>query len=165
MNDQQREQKVYEHLKDLGIPYIKHSHPAVYTVEEAQRHRGGITGGQAKNLFLRNAKGNRHYLVVLEHSKQLDIKTLQSRIGASKLGFTSERRLEKYLGLTPGSVSPFGLINDEKKEVETYVDSDLMDCEQVNFHPNVNTATLTISSADFRRFLEKSGNKVHFLQL
>jgi len=161
----EKEQKVYQYLETLGISYEKHSHPAVYTVEEARRHRGSMTGGQAKNLFLRNARGSRHYLVVLEHSKQLDIRTLQTRIGASKLSFASERRLEQYLGLTPGSVSPFGLINDEKNEVETYIDSDLMTCEQVNFHPNVNTATLTISSADFRRFLENIGNKVHFLQL
>jgi len=165
VNNERGEQKVCEHLDELNISYQKHSHPAVYTVEEAQQHRGSITGGQAKNLFLRNAKGSLHYLVVLEHSKQLDIRSLQTRIGAGKLSFASERRLEKYLGLTPGSVSPFGLINDSKHEVLVYIDSDLMEYDQVNFHPNVNTATYTISSEDFRRFLENAGNKVTFLRL
>ena len=159
------EQKVYDYLEKLGIPYLKHSHPAVYTVEEALEHRGSMPGAQAKNLFLRNGKGNRHYLVVLEQAKQLDIKTLQLRIGSSKLSFASERRLVQYLGLTPGSVSPFGLINDADHVVETYIDEDLMDFEQVNFHPNVNTATITVSTADFRRFLEQTGNSVHFLHL
>lgn len=158
-----QEQKVYEYLNALRIQYQKHTHPAVYTVEEAQKHRGDITGGQAKNLFLRNAKGKRHYLVVLEQSKQLDIKALQTRIGASKLSFASEKRLEKYLGLAPGSVSPFGLINDLNHEVETYIDADLMEYEQLNFHPNVNTVTLTISSADFRKFLDYTGNNFDFL--
>ena len=159
------EQKVYDYLEKLGIPYLKHSHPAVYTVEEALEHRGSMPGAQAKNLFLRNGKGNRHYLVVLEQAKQLNINALQLRIGSSKLSFASERRLEQYLGLSPGSVSPFGLINDAHHEVETYIDEDLMDCEQVNFHPNVNTVTITVSSADFRRFLEQTGNPVHFLRL
>ncbi len=160
-----QEKNVYECLDALSILYQKHTHPGVYTVEQAQKHRGSITGGQAKNLFLRNSKGKHHYLVVLEQSKQLDIKALQRRIGTSKLSFASEKRLEKYLGVTPGSVSPFALINDLSHEVETYIDADLMDYEHLNFHPNVNTVTLTISSADFKKFLEHTGNDVHFLHL
>lgn len=158
------EQKVYEYLDALQIEYQKHSHPAVFTVGEALKYHDEMPGGQAKNLFLRNAKGNRHFLVVLEHDKQLDIRALQQKIGSSKLSFASPRRLEAYLGLTPGSVSPFGLLNDTENEVETYIDMDLMRYEHVNFHPNVNTATLTVRSEDFKRFLEHSGNKVHYLE-
>ncbi|MBN1227217.1 MAG: prolyl-tRNA synthetase associated domain-containing protein [Deltaproteobacteria bacterium] len=160
-----QEKKVYEYLDALSIVYQRYKHPAVYTVEQARKHRGSITGGQVKNLFLRNSKGKHHYLIVLEQSKKLDIKALQTRIGASKLSFASAKRLEKYLGVTPGSVSPFALINDLNHEVETYIDADLMDYEQLNFHPNVNTVTLTISSADFKKFLEHTGNDFYFLHL
>ena len=159
------EERVYSFLDELGIGYENHTHPPVYTVEEANEHWAKIKGGHTKNIFLRNKKGNRHFLVILDHGKSLDIKKLQQKIGAGTLSFASDRRLSEHLGLTKGAVSPFGLINDEKKAVEVIIDKDLMEGEYINFHPNVNTATVTISVEDFRKYLASRGNKVSYITL
>jgi Ala-tRNA(Pro) deacylase len=157
------EKKVYEVLKKLGIPYVRYEHPPVFTVEQAKEHWVGVTGAHCKNLFLRNEKGNRHYLAILEHTKKADLKTLTRQLGEDRLSFGSPERLMHYLGLTPGAVSPFGLINDSQKEVRVVVDLDLRDSEHINFHPNENTATVGISFADFERFLSWCGNTVRYL--
>jgi Ala-tRNA(Pro) deacylase len=159
------EAKVYEVLNGLGIPYTRHEHPPVFTVEQAERHWGNITGAHCKNLFLRNKKGNRHYLVILMTSKQADLKQLNAKLNEDRLSFGSAERLQKYLGLEPGAVSPFGLINDSRKEVTVIVDQDLRRADRVNFHPNVNTATLGIKTADFERFLASMGNELRFFEL
>lgn len=159
------EESVYAVLDELGVEYEKHTHPPVYTVEEANEHWADIKGGHTKNLFFRNKKGNRHILVILDHGKSLDIKKLQQKIGAGTLSFASDRRLSEYLGLTKGAVSPFGLINDEKKAVEVMIDKDLMEGEYINFHPNVNTATVTLSVDGFKKFLASRGNKVAYITL
>ena len=156
------EQRVYDVLNKLGIAFIRHEHPPVYTVEEAEEHWGNITGAHCKNLFLRNKKGSRHYLVILESSKQADLKSLTQRIGEDRLSFASDKRLLKYLGLETGAVSPFGLINDSQKEVEVIIDSDLQKAAKVNFHPNVNTATVGIEFSDFEKFLSWCGNSLSY---
>lgn len=161
----ENEQKVYEVLENLGISYDRHEHPPVFTVEEAERHWQNITGAHCKNLFLRNKKGNHHYLVVLEASKQVDLETLTKKLGEDRLSFSSAERLMCYLGLETGAVSPFGLINDDQKEVQVIIDSDLKKAHRLNFHPNVNTATVGIGFADFERFLAWSGHSVRYLQL
>jgi Ala-tRNA(Pro) deacylase len=155
-------EKVFAKLDELGISYTKTDHPPVYTVEEARKYWTDMKGAHTKNLFLRNKKATKHYLVIIEHAKRLDIKRLQRTIGSSSLSFASDRRLHEYLGLTPGAVSAFGIINDDSNAVEVIVDKDLLRFETINFHPNVNTATLTIAISDFKRFLEKSGNKVTY---
>lgn len=159
----EKEKKLYDLLDKLGIAYIRHEHPPVYTVEEAKAYWQDIPGVHCKNLFLRNSKGNRHFLVILEQGKRVDLKQLAEKTAAGKLSFASANRLEKYLGLETGAVSPFGLINDLNKEVEVVLDKDLLQSDQVNFHPNVNTATLTLSFADFKRFLDHCGQKVLIL--
>ncbi|MBI3991864.1 MAG: prolyl-tRNA synthetase associated domain-containing protein [Candidatus Lambdaproteobacteria bacterium] len=156
---------IYELLASLQINYRRHDHPPVFTVEEADRHKGAIAGGQSKNLFLRNKKGQRHYLLVAEAHRPVSLKSLQTLLGESTLSFASPERLMKYLGLTPGSVSPFGIVNDERREVVVLLDRALMAHTQLNFHPNVNTATLTVSREDFQRFLEHCGNEVRTLAL
>lgn len=158
------EQKVYEVLKRLGISYIRHEHSPVFTVEEAEKHWENISGAHCKNLFLRNKKGNRHYLVILESSKQADIKALTKKLGEDRLSFASGERLVRYLGLETGAVSPFGLINDSKKEVQVVIDQDLKKEERINFHPNVNTATVGVDFKDFEKFLAWCGNSIHYLQ-
>jgi Ala-tRNA(Pro) deacylase len=155
---------VLEILKSLAIPYTLHEHPAVYTVEEANRYWGAISGAHCKNLLLRNKKGTRHYLVVVLSSKIPDLKALTGSLGEDRLSFASPERLMKYLGLSPGSVSPFGLINDRAKEVIVILDGEMENNGQVNFHPNVNTATVGLSYADFIRFLDWSGNERRVLQ-
>lgn len=150
-------------LEQLGIAYTRHEHPPVYTVEEAEKYWQNIEGTHCKNLFLRNNKGNRHFLVVLEQSRQVDLKKLGETSGAGKLSFASAKRLENYLGLETGSVSPFGLINDEEKQVEVIMDKTLQNSKVVNFHPNVNTATLSLSYEDFIRFLKHCGNAISYI--
>lgn len=154
------EQKVYETLDQLDVYYKRYEHPPVYTVEEAKQFWNDIEGAHSKNLFLRNNKGNRHYLVILEQSKTVDLKDLSAKLAAGKLSFASERRLSEHLGLETGAVSPFGLINDQKKAVTAVIDRDLKKEEYVNFHPNVNTATVSISYQSFEKFLKHCGNEV-----
>jgi len=159
------EQKVYDVLSDLKISYKYKNHPPVFTVEEAEDVWKDIEGTHCKNLFLRDQKGKRHFLVVLKHFKKADLKSLSEQIGTGKLSFASDKRLSKYLGLEAGAVSPFGLINDKQKEVQVILDKDLKDAEQVNFHPNVNTATVTISFKDFERFLDWCQNDVVYVNI
>src|SRR5437667_6142520 len=101
------EASVVATLRELGIPYTRHEHPPVATVEEAEEHWAGIDATHCKNLFLRNQKGNRHYLVIVVHSRKADLRAIADQIGDGKLSFASAERLMKHLGLTPGSVSPF----------------------------------------------------------
>ena len=158
------EQKVYEVLEKLGITFDRHEHPPVFTVEEAEQYWGDITGAHCKNLFLRNKKGKRHYLVILGHLKKADLKVLERQLGEDRLSFASAERLMRYLGLEECAVSPFGLINDSQKEVQVIIDKALKEAERINFHPNVNTATVGISFVDFEKFLASCGNSIRYLQ-
>lgn len=156
---------IYSVLQDLGIQYEKHEHPAVHTVEEAAQYDRGIDAGKSKNLFLRNVKGDTHYLVVMESTKRLDLKRLSELLNETKLSFASPERLMTHLGLTPGSVGPFGLINNSDKSVRVIVDSGLLKYSKLSYHPNVNTATLVISTEDLKKFLEWTGNKIEYIDL
>ena len=150
-------------LAELGIAFERHEHPPVATVDEAKQHWAGIDATHCKNLFLRNQKGNRHYLVVLEHSKKADLRAVADQIGDGKLSFASPARLMTHLGLTPGSVSPFGLVHDQAHAVRVVIDRDLQKAERLSFHPNINTATLVISGTDFARFLAATGHIVRYV--
>jgi Ala-tRNA(Pro) deacylase len=154
---------VVERLRDLGIAFERHEHPPVATVEQAAEHWAGIDAAHCKNLFLRNQKGDRHYLLILEHSKKADLRAVANQIGDGKLSFGSPERLLKHLGLTPGSVSPFGLIHDSSHSVRVVVDRDLQGAARLSFHPNINTATLVVSKDDFVRFLAACGNPVQYI--
>jgi Ala-tRNA(Pro) deacylase len=160
-----QEQRVYDRLAALGIVYVRHEHPPVATVEEAERYWSGIDASHCKNLFLRNQKGTRHYLVVMQHSKKADLRAVADQIGDGKLSFASPERLMTHLGLTPGSVSPFGLINDSEHAVRVVLDRDVKSAERVSFHPNINTRTLVVSAADFGRFLDACGNSVQLVSI
>jgi Ala-tRNA(Pro) deacylase len=152
-------------LQALDIRYELFEHPPVHTSDEAAIHWQAISGAAVKNLFLRNKKGDRHYLVILGIDKQADLRHLVKVIGDDRLSFGSPERLQKYLGVTPGSVSPLGLIHDSARAVRVIVDSDLRTAERLIFHPNDNTASLTISGVDFLRFLEDRGNSVRWVSL
>ncbi|HEX3000649.1 MAG TPA: prolyl-tRNA synthetase associated domain-containing protein, partial [Armatimonadota bacterium] len=117
-------------------------------------------GEICKNLFLRDAKGRNHYLVLIPGHKQADLSLISEKLGSSKLGFASEERLMRYLGLTRGAVTPFGLINDTEKAVTVVLDLELAKRQRLGFHPNVNTATVFLSYADLMRFFEACGNPV-----
>lgn len=163
MSEQAR--RVFEALDALGIGYDTYEHPAVFTAEEAAEHWKGIPATRVKNLFLRNKKGDRHYLVILPVEKQADLRHLVRIIGDDRLSFGSPERLLARLGLTPGSVSPFGLINDGEGSVRVIVDADLRSAERIVFHPNINTQSLSISFADFEKFLASRRNVVRFLKV
>jgi Ala-tRNA(Pro) deacylase len=157
------ESAVYDALESLGIPFERHEHPAVFTVEQALEHWAAIDAVHCKNLFLRNKKGDRHFLVVAAHTTAIDIAALAGRIGEGRLSFASPERLATHLGLTPGAVSPFGLLNDTSGSVVVLLDATLRTAAHVGFHPNVNTATVVLTFADFERFLAARGNPVRFI--
>jgi len=158
-----QEQQVQDHLAHLGIPFQRYEHPPVATAEEADVHWAGIDAMHCKNLFLRNQKGNRHYLVIVKHTKRVDLRAMANQIGDGKLSFSSPERLMTYLGVTPGSVSPFGLIHDRDHHVRVYLDRELKTPGLISFHPNINTSTLTLSFSDFERFLADCGNPIHYV--
>jgi len=157
--------ELYKVLDELNIPFDYYEHPAVPTIEEAKKYWVDLEATHCKNIFFRNHKGNRHYLVILEHTKALAIHDLEKRLKQGKLSFASTIRMQKYLGLTPGSVSPFGLINDKENHVHVYIDENLKKSEKISFHPNINTASLVISYKDFERFLECTGNSYEYVNL
>lgn len=159
------EHDVYARLERLHVHWKKYDHPPVFTVEEAEQHWAAIPATHCKNLFLRNRKGTTHYLVIAEHSKRVDLNSLAARIGEDRLSFGSPERLLAHLGLTPGAVSPFGLIHPGAAGVRVIIDVALRDAATVAFHPNVNTATITVSVADFQRFLADCGNIVRYVAL
>ena len=155
---------IYQELARLEIQFEKHEHPPVFTVEEADVQYADLKGARTKNLFLRNKKGDRHYLLVVESHRRVDLKEIRLLLEESSLSFGSPERLEKFLGLTPGSVSPFGIINDRDCAVVVVVDDGLLRHGYQNFHPNINTATLTLTTRDFQKFLETSGHEVRYLE-
>ena len=159
------EPRVAARLAELGIAFERHEHPAVATVAEAEQHWAGVEATHCKNLFLRNQRGDRHYLVVLLHTKRADLRALADQIGNGKLSFASPERLMTYLRLTPGSVSPFGLIHDREHRVHVVLDRDFQSASRLAFHPNINTLTFTIDAADFRRYLDACGNPVQYVAI
>jgi Ala-tRNA(Pro) deacylase len=159
------QEELYKTLDKLEISYEYHEHPPLATIEDAKIHWVNYNSGRCKNIFFRNHKGDRHYLVVLEHLRQLNIRDLEKRLKQGKLTFASDSRLKKYLGVEPGSVSPFGLINDYENHVHLFLDEKLNEFERLTFHPNINTASLVISRSDFIKFLDQTGNSYEFIKL
>ena len=157
--------KLYEILNQLHIPFDYYEHPPVPTIEEAKIYWKDIDATHCKNLFFRNHKGDHHYLVILDHMQQLDIHDMEGRLKQGKISFASEQRMAKYLGIKPGSVSPFGLINDVQKHVHVFFDINLQKSKMISFHPNINTADLIIPFSDFMNFMDWTGNRYDFLQL
>jgi Ala-tRNA(Pro) deacylase len=160
-----KEKLVLDTLDRLGIRYRRLEHPAVFTVEQAEVQWKDVAGAHCKNLFVRNQKGSRHYLIILMAAKKADLAAIARKLGEDRFTFASAARLKRYLGVEPGAVSPFGLINDEHQDVQVILDQDLQKEGLINFHPNVNTATLTLTFVDFEKFLAWRGNRVRFVSL
>ncbi len=159
------QKELYQLLEELDINFEYNEHPPAPTIEIAKQYWKNLDATHCKNLFFRNHKGNRHYLVVFDHRQNLSIKSLEQKLKQGKLSFASEKRMEKYLGLKPGSVSPFGLINDKEKHVTVFFDQNLKKAEQISFHPCINTASLVLKFNDFLRFMNWTGNEFEFLDL
>ena len=158
-------QKVYAYLDNLGISYKVSEHPAVYTIEEMEKLDLDKLGGIVKNLFLRDNNGKRHFLVLMRQDKKVDLKGLQGKIDSKALKFASADRLEKYLGLEKGAVSPLGIINDQDRAVEVIIDNDLKKFDLLGVHPNDNTATVWLSFPDLEKVLRDHGNLILFLEM
>ena len=156
---------IYEFLDTIEVSYERFDHPAVYTVSEAKKLSPKMDGASTKNLFLRDKKGIRHFLVIVPQDKQVDLKELSSILEASRLSFASPDRLKKYLGIEPGSVSILALLNDPEKTVEVFVDSELWNAEIILCHPLVNTSTLAITRDGIKQFLEKTGHNLMLVEI
>lgn len=154
------EQGVLEFLDAMGIEAIRTRHPAVFTVEQARMVDEHLPGAQCKNLFLRNKKGNRTFLAIFDDQTRVNLKELGEKIGAGGLSLASPEQLRRVLGVEPGSVGPFGLLNPGASEVTLLVEERLRESSQASFHPNINTSTLTLRWQDFERYLQKVGNPV-----
>lgn len=151
-------------LDELGIAHTTVEHPPVYTVEEAERHTGHMSGGHCKNLFLKDRKGGLWLLVCL-NQRRVDINRLAKVLGCARLSFGRPELLEQILGVAPGGVTPFALINDRDHRVQPLLDRAMLACERLNYHPLTNSATTTIASADLLRFMEACGHEPRLLDL
>ncbi|MBR1850621.1 MAG: prolyl-tRNA synthetase associated domain-containing protein [Bacteroidales bacterium] len=149
--------QVYEALQRMGIAFDYYEHPETPTIEIAAQFYRGEGTTLCKNLFFRNHKGNRHYLVVMDSRPPMDIHDMERRLRQGKLSFASPERLERHLGVKPGSVSLFALVNDPNHEVTLFVDRNLLKASKVSFHPNDNRASLVINSSDMIKFVNELG--------
>jgi Ala-tRNA(Pro) deacylase len=157
-----RPEDLFRRLAELDIEVRTVTHPPVFTVEESKALRGTIAGCHTKNLFLRNKKGAMWLVVCLEN-RRVDLKDLATRLGAGRLSFGSPDRLMQYLGVIPGAVTPFALINDKGRQVRVTIDREVFDNEPLNFHPLDNGMTTSIGAAGLRRFLEAEGHSPELL--
>lgn len=148
---------LYEVLKSLNISYDEIEHEAVFTVNEANSLKEKIDGIGCKNLFLTDKKGN-YFLYLLIDEKRANLKDLAIKLNVLKLTFANDEELKSLLGLTKGSVTPLGIINDKENKIVLVIDKDLID-KKILVHPNVNTKTMSISYEDLIRFIEFNKNK------
>lgn len=152
---------IYQTLKNLNINYQKYEHPAVFTNEESGNINIEAVQKNAKNLFLRAEKTHQFYLLTIKHDKRADLKAFAKTVGEKSFSFGNAEELKQLLNLTPGSVSPLGLINDATNSVYFYIDADLLKDEVIYCHPNINTATLEIKIDDFKKIIDYTGHKLN----
>ena len=150
---------LFKYLNDLKINFHTYDHEPVYTVEQAKKICDFIPGCHCKNLFLKD-KENKFWLVVAKNTTKIDLKKLAKHFKAGSFRFAKEEDLKNCLGVTIGSVTPLGLINDNKNEVSVIIEKNLFDCKLLNFHPLTNDATTSISNEDFKKFLNSLGNRI-----
>jgi Ala-tRNA(Pro) deacylase len=151
------EQDLFALLATLGVETETARHPPVFTVEEARAHHGALAGVHTKNLFLKDKKGQL-WLIVTAEDRAVNLKDLRQRIGAAALSFARPEVLSEALGITPGSVTPFAVINDTSGRVRVVLDAEMMKGARLNFHPLINTATTSITPANLLAFLDACGH-------
>ena len=156
---------IYEYLDANEVAYERHDHEAVFTVEESKQLSPELEGASTKNLFLRDKKGSRHFLVTVQEDKQVDLKVLSGKLDSSRLSFASPERLKTHLGIEPGSVSLLALANDYDNKVEAFIDQDIWQAEAILCHPLVNTSTLVIPREDMGQFLEITGHGLKLIEI
>jgi len=150
-------------LEALEIEFEEYLHPPLHTCTDADYLAVERPGTRLKNLFLRDNYGRRHFLLITAHDKNVDLKTLTKQLEVSRLGFASESRLDKYLGVKPGCVSLLALANDQERKVEFLVDKSIWNRELLHCHPFINSATWILSKLNVLKFLSHTGHE--FLEL
>ena len=156
--------KLLELFRDKRLDFQIHDHQPLYTVEDSENLRGSIKGFHTKNLFLKNKKDN-FFLFSCEENARVDLKRFSKSIDAKNLSFANENYLEKYLGIKPGSVSPYALLNDIENVVEFYLDEKLVKSDIINYHPLINTSTISIKTKDFINFIIENNKKINIFSL
>ena len=154
------EKNILKLLQNQGFSFKIYNHEALFTVNDSSEKRGKIKGAHSKNLFLKNKKNN-FFLISCLENRQVDLKRLAKSLGLGNISFAKEGPLFKWLGVKPGSVTPFGLLNDINNKVEFYLDSGFLTHETINFHPLVNTSTINLLTNDFINFLIENNKKVN----
>ncbi len=160
-----KKEEVVEFLDSKGIKYKRFDHNFVHTIEDLQKLELYNYGVIAKNLFLRNANGQIHYLIVVKGDKKVNLKELGEKIGATRLSFASERRLHECLKLTKGSVTPFGILNNVDKKIVVVFDKELAGEEKIGFHPNSNDVTLFLAHRDIYKIISDGGSNIMEVEL
>lgn len=158
-------EKVFDFLQQSGIAYEVSEHPAVYTMEEMEQLGLDKLGTIPKNLFVRDGKGRQHFLITAAADTHIDLKALGEKLGVKKLSFASAERLQQYLGVTAGCVSPFGVLNDTQNAVTVIFDSKLAGLPKLGVHPNVHNATVWLSFEDLCKAIQKAGNTIQIIEI
>lgn len=159
-------EEVLKKLKELNIPYKEVNHTPVYTIEEMD-NLGNIFDNAkiCKNLFVRDQKGKRHFLITMKEEKRANLVEIAEKLGSTKLSFASNERLDKYLKLEPGSVTPLAVINDTESSVEVVLDEELKNEEKLGVHPCVNTSTILITPDDLEKYIKANNNKFKYIKI
>lgn len=158
-------EQVRAKLTEMGIEYETMEHGPVFTIDEMKQIEGMKIEDVCKNLFLRDEKGKRHFLVVLDEAKSADLKAIRAQIGSTRLSFGSEERLMDNLGLTKGAVTPLGILNDCASSVEVLIDEDLRGRPRLGVHPCDNTETLWLSFDSIEKVIRARGNSLKFIKI
>jgi Ala-tRNA(Pro) deacylase len=148
---------LYRRFEALGIPFTTHQHPPLHTVAESVMLRGTLPGGHCKSLFLKDRKGGL-WLVVMLEDRRVDLNRLAERLAAPRFSFGGAELLEAVLGVKPGAVTPFAVINDPERRVAVVLDAAMLRENPLNYHPLVNTATTALAPEDLLRFIESCGH-------
>jgi Ala-tRNA(Pro) deacylase len=156
----EREAALYARLKELGIAWRAHEHAKAFTVEQARALRGAVAGAHTKNLFLKDRKGGL-WLVVLREDVRVDLNSLAKQLNAGRFSFASSELLIDVLGVPPGAVTPFALMNDRALRVKVVLDREMLEFDPLNFHPLRNDRTTTIAAGDLLRFIHACGHEAH----
>ncbi len=149
---------IEEFLREHGITFTRYEHPAVFTCEDAERLCPAMPGAHTKNLFLRDRKGKRHFLVVVGDKKNVDLKSLKVLVNADKLSFASPEKMKEYIGVEPGSATILGLVTDAQHAVEVFIDEEIWNADTILCHPLINTASMAIPKGGIERFLAVTGH-------
>jgi Ala-tRNA(Pro) deacylase len=152
--------ELIELLKKENCNITVHQHDALFTVEDSKKLRGKIDGAHSKNLFLKNKK-NKFFLLTCEEADKVDLKRVSKSLGLGNISFAKEEYLDQYLKIKPGSVSPFALLNDKSGRVDFYLEQTLYESKFINFHPLINTLTVTIETKKFIEFMIENNKKIH----